>query len=94
MKVVKLDRRFRSFREYGHTMAVKFNYYNDLARHAEDTARELLGSQYGVAREPLYSRWRAYFGKTPKDASRMTYWISFRDESAVTMLLLKLDQNT
>lgn len=83
MKVIKLNRRFKQYKEYGHTVAIKFGRYDTPARHVERTCIALFKS-HGWKRS---SRWYCYFGKSDKDGYR-PYWFTFRNEADVTMLLM------
>jgi hypothetical protein len=99
MKVVKLNRRFRQFRDYGHTMALRFEHgHTKDASEIVKVCRARLNGQ-GWLRE---HDWYAYYGETPRpDPNRglrpcRPYWITFRRESDLTLVLLSvnLTQNT
>ena len=87
MKVVKLNRRFKKFKEDGHTVALRFNKYSPATvRNIEDVCRLKLGFQYS-----FNSIWSGYFGcKNGRNSSR-PYWISFRNEADLTLVLLSVD---
>lgn len=83
MKIVKLNRRFRQFKEQGHVVALKFpNGYDARIREIEKTCREKIGS--GWYRE---HDWYSYYGKSKNGMAR-DYWITFRRESDLTLVLL------
>lgn len=81
MKVVKLNRRFRMFKEHGHTVALRFYAWNDEALTYEKVCREKLGSGSN-------SQWYTYFGSQNGRSVSRPYWITFRNESDLTLVLL------
>ena len=90
MKVVKLNRRFRQYKEYGHTVALRFP--NGLTPDAQAIHRvcgqKLNGS--GWMRE---HDWYSYYGKNSGRYDVRPYWITFRRESDLTMILLSAKIN-
>lgn len=87
MKIVKLNRRFRQFKEHGHTVALRFpDGSSKKIRAIEKTCREKL-SGGGWLREHT---WYSYYGKAPSIGAR-PYWITFRNESDLTLVLLSVD---
>ena len=87
MKVVKLNRRFRQFKEHGHTVALRFaNGYSDEIRAVEKACRDRLKTA-GWLRE---HDWYAYYSKS-RDGLARSYWITFRRESDLTLVLLSAD---
>lgn len=91
MKIVKLNRRFRQFREHGHTVALQFySGYDDRVRIIEKVCRKKLKGG-GWLRE---HDWYSYFGtrnsRHDRDAFR-PYWITFRRETDLTLVLLSAD---
>ncbi len=85
MKVVKLNRRFRQYKEYGHTVALRFpNGYTEDAREIERVCKARL-SGYGWLRE---HDWYHYYGDRPRRDAVRPYWITFRNEADLTMILL------
>lgn len=85
MKVVKLNRRFRQFKEHGHTAALRFATYTEAVPY-EEIARVKLGSG-GWVRHDL---WYSYFGDNRQYGTR-PYWITFRNESDLTLVLLSAE---
>jgi hypothetical protein len=89
MKLVKLDRRHRAYKEFGHTWAFRWNHY-DLATcpKVEKIMNDLHGSQWNYRTTP---KWQSRFGEhgTHRRQGR-TYWISFLDEQDTTIVLLKM----
>lgn len=90
MKIVKLNRRFKQFKEHGHVVALRFNEYNIKARDIEATCR-LKFRGGGWSRN---ENWYSYYGdrnsRYERDASR-PYWITFRNEAELTLVLLCTD---
>jgi hypothetical protein len=87
MKVVKLNRRFRQFKEQGHVVALKFhNGYDHRIRDIEKICRAKLRSG-GWLRE---HDWYSYYGKSRNGLAR-DYWITFRNEADLTLVLLSVD---
>lgn len=88
MKIVKLNRRFKQFKEHGHTVALRFESYNPKTISAyEKVCRERLRG-YGYNRD---ADWTSYFGHAPNSYSSRPYWITFRNESELTLVLLSVD---
>lgn len=87
MKVIRLNRRFKQYKEHGHTVAIKFNQYNDHARQVEHACNNLFDS-HGWNRD---ARWFCYFGERGRRGSRRPYWFTFRNEADVTLLLLSVN---
>ncbi len=88
MKVIKLNRRFRQFKEYGHTVALKFpnGFTPDAQAIARTCGKKLNGS--GWMRE---HEWYSYFGVRNGRDSVRPYWITFRNEADATLVLLCAD---
>ena len=84
MKVVKLNRRFRQFKEHGHTVGLKFRRWPEAAPY-ETAAKKKLGD--GGRR---YDLWYSYFGHG-RVAGYRPYWITFRNESDATLVVLSTD---
>lgn len=87
MKIVKLNRRFRQFREQGHVVALRFHSgYGDKVRAIEKICRACLHGG-GWLRE---HDWYAYYGESRGGLAR-PYWITFRRELDLTLVLLSVD---
>jgi len=84
MKVVKLNRRFKQFRENGHTVALRFPYYTPDVDRVENIVKQRLGGA-GYDRQ---ADWCSYFGAANGHSDRKTFWITFRRESDLTLVLL------
>ena len=87
MKVVKLNRRFKQYKEHGHTVALRFNGWDMDANMYEKACRAKL-TGHGWNRE---ADWCGYFGHAPNRNSSRPYWITFRRESDLTLVLLSAD---
>jgi hypothetical protein len=86
MKVIKLNRRFRQFKEHGHTVALRFeSVYSDKVKAIETACRQRLGGGWGREHD-----WYSYYGKALKNWQTRPYWITFRRESDLTLVLLSL----
>ena len=88
MKIVKLNRRFKQFKENGHTVALRFESYQPqtIAAYEKICRARLRG--HGYNRE---ADWYSYFGHAPNSNSPRPYWITFRRESELTLVLLSVD---
>ena len=85
MKTVKLNGRFRMFKEHGHTMALRFNGWTaDISRY-ESACRRHLGSDWNK------TSWSCYFGARNGRSDSRPYWITFRNEADLTLVLLSVD---
>jgi len=96
MKLIKLDRRYRAFKEYGHTYAFRFASWSREAGCVEDIMSKILGSQYTMTSGDVvvcFRDWRATFGTRPHVNQPRPYFISFRDESIASVVLLKMEMN-
>ena len=91
MKVVKLNRRFRQFKEHGHTVGLRFFSWTEAAPY-ETATKKKLGDD-GWQRNNI---WYSYFGNRRPPASNRPYWITFRNESDATLVVLStsLTKNT
>lgn len=91
MKVVKLNRRFKQFKEHGHVVAMRFESHTVKAIAYERAAKQRLGG-YGHDRA---STWCSYFGTAPRGRHEFytprPYWITFRNEADLTLVLLSAD---
>ena len=85
MKVVKLNRRFKMFKEHGHVVALRFTGWgsNESVLY-EKVCREKLG---GGGWLPS-SDWYSYFGDRNSRTDVRPYWITFRREADLTLVLL------
>ena len=87
MKTVKLNRRFRQFREHGHVVALRFESWNNKANAVERVCRDRLeGSGWSRNQD-----WYSYTGDRIGRRDVCPYWITFRRESDLTLVLLSTD---
>jgi hypothetical protein len=87
MKVVKLNRKFRQFKEHGHTVGLRFSSYPESVPY-ETTTKKKLGSG-GWVRHDL---WYSYFGDRPAGRyQHRPYWITFRNAADATLVVLSTD---
>ena len=94
MKIVKLNRNFNIYKTHGFEVGVKFDLWNAEARDFEAVVSDRLGKQaWGWKYYPslkVRENWAGGFGKRAKGQST-PYWIYFRRESMLTLVLLSLD---
>ena len=83
MKVVKLDRRFRQFKQHGHVIAVRCKSWLEEGVPLEKICMAKLGGRYYMPDND----WYAYFGKDNGRDNR-PYWITFRREADLSFVLL------
>jgi hypothetical protein len=88
MKVVKLNRRFKQFKENGHTIALRFESYrpDTISKYEKVCRARLRGHGYDRGAD-----WCSYFGHAPDRNSSRPYWITFRRETDLTLVLLSAD---
>ena len=90
MKTVRLNRRFRQFKEHGHVVALRFGDWNRKATVIEKVCREKLKGG-GWSRD---QDWYSYYGVQNSRYARNSvrpYWITFRNEADLTLVLLCAD---
>lgn len=85
MKVVKLNRRFRQYKEHGHTVALKFPHGHTPDSIAIEKACRARLKGHGWLRE---HDWYGYYGDRPRRDAVRPYWITFRNEADLTMVML------
>jgi hypothetical protein len=84
MKIVRLNGRYRQYRDHRHTVALRFDSWTDQAARIEILCRNRLGSGGWVPS----SHWYSYYGHRPDTNSPRPYWITFRYEPDLTLILL------
>jgi len=91
MKIVKLNRRFRQFRDHGHVVALKFynGWNSDKIRAVEKVCRDRLKGGGWLREHDWYSYYGERNSRYDRDIGR-PYWITFRRESDLTLVLLSL----
>ena len=84
-KVIKLDKRYKNYHIYGHTIGLKFiNGYPKKARDIENFLYKSYGDRY-----VRYPKWDSYIGtKYSYDHRCRPYYVTLKDESMLMMLIL------
>jgi hypothetical protein len=85
MKVVKLNRRFRQFKECGHTIALRFTDWAEAMPY-----EKIIQARLGVSWQ-RHDSWYSYFGNRSSRNDFRPYWITFRNEAELTLVLLSAD---
>ena len=93
MKIVKLNGRYKQYRENRHTVALRFESYTKEVSMVERICRERLpGLGNGWLR---HGGWYSYYGDRPRSRwgvqNPRPYWITFRNEKDLTLVLLSAD---
>jgi len=83
MKIVKLNRRFKQFRKNGHTVALRFDGWDAKVIEIESVCRARLGSGWRSV-----DNWYSYYGARSARFSSRPFWITFRNETDLTLVLL------
>ena len=88
MKIVKLNRRHKQFKENGHKIALRFESYNPktVSAYEKVCRARLRGHGYNGEGD-----WCGYFGHAINSNSYRPYWITFRNEADLTLVLLSVD---
>lgn len=90
MKITKLNRRFKVFKEHGHTVGLKFPSWGKEAGHVEQIMKDRYGPQWRWTSSPA-PEWSGYFGHASINSNgSRPYWITFKNESDLSMILLTL----
>lgn len=91
MKIIKVTRNFITHKKYGHTVGLKFVSFWDTYGHAsrvEKLCERLLGSRSGRNYDYGNGRWSGYFGSNMNEYGHRSYYITFRDQKDLTLILL------
>jgi hypothetical protein len=80
VKVIKLNRRFKLYKEHGFTHAIRFNSWASEAGKVEKFFRERYGGEYSWNGKSYM--WRTHWGKPCKHTPR-PYMIGVRDEEMI-----------
>ena len=88
MKIVKLNKRHNAHKELGHNWAFRWNSYTpgECAK-VERIFQNLHGSQYSKT-----NIWKSGFGHATRGSVYRPYWISFVNETDITMVLLMMQE--
>jgi len=91
MKLIKLNRRHKAFKDNGHKWAFRWRSYDPKTCHqVERILQDMHGSQYSYQSTTAVV-WKSNFGHAPNSNTPRPYWISFTDEADASVILLKLD---
>ena len=82
MKVIKLNRRYKMFKERGHTIGLKFDTWYKEADVFEAYLRKIYGMDWNNV------SWHGYYGTRPTTTNSRPYFITIRDEKMLTAMLL------
>lgn len=85
MKIIKLNRRFRQFKEANHQIGFRFDSYNADCTAIESALRDI--TQAGGWER--WGDWYSYFGTARDTFGMRPYFITVRTEEIATMALLK-----
>lgn len=85
MKLIKLNRRFRQFKEHGHTVAFRFAKGHTPEAVAIEKAAQKRLKDNGWSRNHV---WYSYYGDRPNRDAPRPFWITFRNEADATLVLL------
>ena len=85
MKIVKLNRRFKQYKEHRHTVALKFPHgHTKDAGQIEKICRDRFNSAGWLPEHD----WYHYYGASSGRYAVRPYWITFRNEADLTLVLL------
>jgi len=84
MKIIKLNRRYKAFKDQGHTVGLRFDSWSAEAGPYEKYLTKLYGSQYAYNN----NEWCGTFGSRPSRNEPRPYFITMRDEKVLTAMLL------
>jgi hypothetical protein len=79
IKVIKLNGRYRLYKEHGCTHAIRFGSWSAEAGKVESFLRERYGSEYAYSN---YGPWKTHWGKSAGHNPR-PYYIGVRDEEMI-----------
>ena len=86
MKIIKLNRRYTQYRDYHHQVGVRFPEWDSNVTKLREALTEITGS-YGWFRDHA---WFSYYGKKSGHQTVRPFFITVRDESVLTMALMKV----
>ena len=92
MKLVKLDRRYKSHKQFGHNWAFVFSRWGKSARLVEIIFSKMYGDQQHRGHNHGQVDWRGTFQSKRVNDFR-PYIVSFKNQSDATVVLLQLDQH-
>lgn len=86
MKIVKINKRYKLYSK-GYTHVLRWNYYSSIVTPYEQALAELYGPEKWWSDS---SPWKHVNGKPAGRWQERPYFIYVKDESMLTMLLLKI----
>lgn len=84
MKVIKLDNRYKQYKDHRHQVGFRFEAWNDQAHQIE----KILRGMYRTGGWDRSNDWYSYFGTAPSRTGTRPFFITMRDESVSSMVLL------
>ena len=84
MKVIKLDNRYKQYKEHRHQVGFRFESWTDRAHQME----RILRGMYQSGGWDRGGDWYSYFGTAPSRTGTRPFFITMRDESVSSMVLL------
>ena len=72
------------FKEHGHTVAMRFDGWSQQIAVYQSVCQSRLGSEY------KNFSWSSHFGTRNSRTDIRPYWITFRNESDLTLVLLSV----
>ena len=82
-KVIKLNNRFKLYKEYKMEHAIRFSYWNPTINKVESFMRLHFGSEYSWSQ----TQWKTHWGKSVGDNPR-PFFIGVRDKEIIFMAQL------
>ena len=90
MKFIKLDRRYKVYKEHNHTCAFLFEEWSKDSEKLERIFEKTYGSQYCWALKTPFLKWKAAFIRSTPSNKPFRYMISMKSEDMATFVLLKM----
>ena len=81
VKVIRLNRRFKLYKEHGMEHAIRFSSWDPKISKIESFMREHFGSEYGWGHNSQ-TQWKTHWGK-PSSNNPRPYFIGVRDEEMI-----------
>lgn len=85
-KVIKLNGRYKLYKENGCTHAIRFSSWSTQAGRVEEFLRERYGSEYSWNQKPYM--WKTHWGKTNSSDGYRPYYIGVKDEEMIFLAQL------
>ena len=81
VKVIRLNRRYKLYKEYGLEHAIRFSRWTSEINRVESFMRETFGPEY-VWGHNSQTQWKTHWSK-PSGNNPRTYFIGVRDEEMI-----------